>query len=146
MLPAPQKIGLLPAAFFIFESLAYACFILAAWFSMRSLMGGAKNGVGPDIARVIFDKIEKFASYGFNKSHAAAYAYLTYTTAYLKANFPKEWLASLMTCDRDDLSKVAKFIREAHAMQIAILPPDINESGMEFTATSKGIRFCDDPH
>ena len=64
----------------------------------------------------IFDKMEKFASYGFNKSHAAAYGYLTYVTAYLKANYPKEWMAALMTCDRDDVSKVAKFIRECQAM------------------------------
>ena len=61
----------------------------------------------------IFDKIEKFASYGFNKSHAAAYAYLSYATAYFKANYPKEWMAALMTCDRDDTSKLAKFIGEA---------------------------------
>ena len=54
----------------------------------------------------IFDKVEKFASYGFNKSHAAAYAYVSYVTAYLKANYPSEWLAALMTSDRDDLSKV----------------------------------------
>lgn len=108
----------------------------------KFLMGCAKNGIGPDTSHVIFDKIEKFASYGFNKSHAAAYAYLSYTTAYLKANYPKEWMASLMTCDRDDLSKVAKFIREVHAMQIEMLPPDVNEAGMEFTAAPKGIRFA----
>ena len=66
----------------------------------------------------IFDKMEKFASYGFNKSHAAAYGYLSYVTAYLKANYPKEWMAALMTCDRDDLDKVAKFIRESQAMDI----------------------------
>ena len=60
----------------------------------------------------IFDKMEKFASYGFNKSHAAAYGYLSYVTAYFKANYPREWMAALMTCDSDDLTKVAKFIRE----------------------------------
>ena len=108
----------------------------------KFLFGCAKNGIGPDIARAIFDKIEKFASYGFNKSHAAAYAYLTYATAYVKTNYPKEWMASLMTCDRDDLSKVAKFIREAHSMQIEMLPPDINDAGLEFTAVPGGIRFA----
>jgi len=108
----------------------------------KFLMGCAKNGIGPDVSRVIFDKMEKFSSYGFNKSHAAAYAYLSYVTAYLKVNFPKEWLASLMTCDRDDLSKVAKFIREASAMQIETLPPDVNEAGMEFIAAPGGIRFA----
>ena len=66
------------------------------------------------ISMLIFDKMEKFASYGFNKSHAAAYGYLSYVTAYFKANYPKEWMAALMTCDSHDLTKVAKFIRECY--------------------------------
>ena len=90
----------------------------------------------------IFDKIEKFASYGFNKSHAAAYGYLSYVTAYLKANYPGEWLASLMTCDMDDLTKVAKHIREALSMDIKVLSPDVNESGIEFVKAPSGIRFA----
>ena len=89
--------------------------------------GALENGIDEDVSMRIFDKMEKFASYGFNKSHAAAYGYLSYVTAYFKANYPKEWMAALMTCDRDDLSKVAKFIRECQTMQIAILPPDVNE-------------------
>lgn len=108
----------------------------------KFLAGCAERGIAGSLAGTIFDKIEKFASYGFNKSHAAAYAYLSYATAYFKANYPKEWMASLMTCDRDDLSKVAKFIREANAMHIEILPPDINEAGIEFMASPGGIRFA----
>lgn len=108
----------------------------------KFLSGCSTRGVNAQLAGAIFDKIEKFASYGFNKSHAAAYAYLSYATAFFKANYPKEWMASLMTCDRDDLSKVAKFICEARSMQIEILSPDINESGMEFAATPGGIRFA----
>jgi DNA polymerase-3 subunit alpha len=104
--------------------------------------GAVENGIQENVATAIFDKMEKFASYGFNKSHAAAYGYLTYVTAYLKANYPNEWMAALMTCDRDDLTKVAKFIREAHVMGIAILPPDVNEAGKEFIATPQGIRFA----
>lgn len=104
--------------------------------------GCIEKGIEAKTAEIIFEKIEKFASYGFNKSHAAAYAYLTYVTAYFKANYPKEWMAALMTCDADDLSKIAKFIREAQSLQIAILPPDINESGLEFAATPQGIRFA----
>lgn len=104
--------------------------------------GAIENEISDGIASVIFDKMEKFASYGFNKSHAAAYGFLTYVTAYLKANYPNEWMAALMTCDRDDLSKVAKIIRECQAMNIEILPPDVNESGKEFVATEKGIRFA----
>lgn len=104
--------------------------------------GAQTKGIDEDISMRIFDKVEKFASYGFNKSHAAAYGYLTYVTAYLKANFPKEWMAALLTSDRDDTTKVARMIGECQSMNIAILPPDINESGLEFTATSKGIRFA----
>lgn len=105
-------------------------------------LGALSKGVEEATAMRIFDKIEKFASYGFNKSHAAAYGYLTYVTAYLKANYPMEWFAALMTSDRDDVTKVAKVIREARTAGIAVLPPSINESSKEFVATSSGIRFA----
>lgn len=104
--------------------------------------GSLENGIDEENSMKIFDKIEKFAAYGFNKSHAACYGYLTFVTAYLKANYPGEWLAALMSCDQDDLSKVAKFIREAKSMNIAILPPDINVAGKHFTAHKEGIRFA----
>lgn len=104
--------------------------------------GCLKNGIDEKTAVSIFDKVEKFASYGFNKSHAAAYGYLSYVTAYLKANYPYHWMAALMTTDREDLSKVTKIIRECQAMHIAILPPDVNESGDAFTPAKKGIRFA----
>ncbi|MBI5346160.1 MAG: DNA polymerase III subunit alpha [Chlamydiae bacterium] len=108
----------------------------------KFVQGSKKNNISEETAVKIFDKIEKFASYGFNKSHAAAYAYLAYVTAYLKANYPSEWMASLMTSDKDDLTKVAKFIAECKVLQIAILLPDINESASEFRATKNGIRFA----
>lgn len=104
-------------------------------------LGALENQIDEQTSMLIFDKMEKFAAYGFNKSHAAAYGYLSYVTAYLKANFPYEWMAALMTCVQDDLTKVAKFIHDTQSMQISILPPDINESGETFQATSKGIRF-----
>lgn len=105
-------------------------------------LGALQNGIDPATSMTIFDKIEKFASYGFNKSHAAAYGYLSYVTAYLKANYPTYWMAALLTTDRDDLSKVTKILRECQAMNIAILPPDINESDKQFMATPNGIRFA----
>jgi len=108
----------------------------------KFINGCAKKEISAETAGIIFDKIEKFASYGFNKSHAAAYAYLSYATAYLKANYPKEWMAALMTCDKDDTTKLAKFIREAKSMQIEILPPDVNQAGSEFAAVKGGIRFA----
>lgn len=104
--------------------------------------GAVEKGVDEDTAIRIFDKIEKFAAYGFNKSHAAAYGFLSYVTGFLKANYPGEWMASLMTCDQHDLTKVTKFIREAQALNIPMLPPDVNESGIDFVATTQGIRFA----
>jgi len=104
--------------------------------------GALQNQIDEQTSMLIFDKMEKFAAYGFNKSHAAAYGYLSYVTAYLKANYPREWMASLMTCVRDDLTKVAKFIRECQHMGIPVLPPDINEAGETFQATKQGIRFA----
>lgn len=108
----------------------------------KFLRGAKEKGIDEKTAGIIFDKIERFASYGFNKSHAAAYGYLAYVTAYLKAHYPKEWMAALMTCDAGDTTKVAKIIAECQVMDIAILPPDVNESDKEFVATIKGIRFA----
>ena len=108
----------------------------------KFLKGAAEKGLDPDNSGKIFDKIEKFASYGFNKSHAAAYAYLSYATAFFKANYPKEWMAALMTCDLDDTTKLAKFIGEAKALHIDVLPPDINQASREFAASKDGIRFA----
>ncbi len=108
----------------------------------KFIFGAEKNAIANDMAARIFDKMEKFAAYGFNKSHAASYGFLTYVTAYFKAHYPSEWMAALLTCDRDDISKVAKFLGECQEMNIAILSPDVNESGREFMATQKGIRFA----
>ncbi len=104
--------------------------------------GAKAKGVDEDQAIAIFNKVEKFASYGFNKSHATAYGYISYVTAYLKANFPYEWTAGLMTSDMQDISKVSKHIAEANSMGIAILPPDINQSYPYFVATDVGVRFA----
>ncbi|MCH9634634.1 MAG: DNA polymerase III subunit alpha [Chlamydiae bacterium] len=104
--------------------------------------GAKANGINEETATLIFDKMEKFAAYGFNKSHAAAYAYLSYVTCYLKANYSKEWMAALMTCDSDDVGKVAKFIQECKNLNIEILPPDVNEAGKQFRPTQEGIRFA----
>lgn len=105
-------------------------------------LGSLENGIDEAISMQVFDKMEKFASYGFNKSHAAAYGFLSYVTAFMKANYPREWMAALMTCDSDDLTKVTKFIGEGQAMGIPILPPDVNEAHSTFFATSQGIRFA----
>ncbi|MEX0962040.1 MAG: DNA polymerase III subunit alpha [Simkaniaceae bacterium] len=108
----------------------------------KFLKGAIEKGLDEGLAGEIFSNVEKFASYGFNKAHATAYGFLSYVTAYLKANHPKEWMAALMTCDIDDISRVSKHIREAESMAIPILSPDVNESGDEFVATNEGIRFA----
>jgi DNA polymerase-3 subunit alpha len=89
----------------------------------------------------IFDLMEQFAGYGFNKSHSAAYAVLAYRTAYLKARHPKYFMAALLTSERSNQDKVVKYINECRDMGISILPPDINSSDVNFTPGPNGIRF-----
>ncbi|HYR86035.1 MAG TPA: DNA polymerase III subunit alpha [Terriglobia bacterium] len=89
----------------------------------------------------IFDLMEQFAGYGFNKSHSAAYAVLAYRTAYLKSRHPQYFMAAILTSERGNQDKVVKYINECREMQIAILPPDINSSNVDFTPTRSGIRF-----
>ena len=92
-----------------------------------------KNRIPPEKAHRIFDLLEKFAGYGFNKSHAAAYAIVAYQTAYLKAHYPVEFLCAMMTNDMSDTAKLGQYIAEARAMGIEVLPPDVNESDVYFT-------------
>jgi DNA polymerase III subunit alpha len=89
----------------------------------------------------IFDLMEQFAGYGFNKSHSAAYAVLAYRTAYLKAHYPQYMMAAILTSERGNQEKVVKYINECREMGIPILPPDINSSDVNFTPTKSGIRF-----
>ncbi|MGC9326691.1 MAG: DNA polymerase III subunit alpha, partial [Candidatus Hinthialibacter sp.] len=103
--------------------------------------GAQKNGVDKAIAQRLWSLIFKFAGYGFNKSHSAAYAIITYRTAYLKAHFPHAFLASLLTTDMGDANKVVKYVRDCKEQGIEVLPPDINESKENFTVTNEGIRF-----
>jgi DNA polymerase III subunit alpha len=91
-----------------------------------------KNNIPTAKANQIFDLLEKFAGYGFNKSHAAAYAIVAYQTAYLKANYPVEFLCAMMTNDMGDTAKLAQFINEARVMGIEVLAPDVNESQVFF--------------
>ena len=104
--------------------------------------GALKNGVEESIANDIFDEMVSFASYAFNKSHAAAYAYISYQTAYLKCHYYKEYMAALMTASLDSTGKILEYTEECAKNGVAILPPDINESGTGFVPTVKGIRFA----
>jgi DNA polymerase-3 subunit alpha len=110
-------------------------------------LDGAKNtnDIDAKTATSIFLLLEKFAEYGFNKSHSAAYAMLSYRTAYLKANFPIEFMAAILTSEQGNSSKIAHILEECHSMKIPVLSPDINQSGINFTPITKkdeeSIRF-----
>jgi DNA polymerase-3 subunit alpha len=104
--------------------------------------GCLKNKIGQATANKIFDLIEYFSGYGFNKSHSAAYALISYRTAYLKANFPAEFMTALLTSEKENIDKVVVYINEASRMGIKVFPPDINESYAKFTLVGpKSIRF-----
>jgi DNA polymerase-3 subunit alpha len=103
--------------------------------------GAVSQGYEKKKANEIFDYIEPFARYGFNKSHSVAYALVAYQTAWLKVHYPRHFMAALMSSEMDKTDSVVKFIHEAGAMGIKVLPPDVNESNMFFTVVGPNIRF-----
>ncbi|MFA4842289.1 MAG: DNA polymerase III subunit alpha [Candidatus Omnitrophota bacterium] len=104
--------------------------------------GCLKNGISTTVASKIFDQIEYFSGYGFNRSHSAAYALISYRTAYLKANYPVEFMTALLTSERDNTDKIVEYVSETTRMGLAVLPPDINESDALFKVVDqKTIRF-----
>lgn len=107
----------------------------------RFLTGAAERGVAPAVANEVFNLMEKFADYGFNKSHSAAYALVAYQTAYLKAHYPAEFMAAMLTSVMGDSDRVGYFIEECRKHGIKILPPDINRSGLSFSVEAASIRF-----
>jgi DNA polymerase-3 subunit alpha len=104
--------------------------------------GATKNGIEKSQADLIFDVLERFAEYGFNKSHAAAYALVAYQTAYMKANYPVEFIAASMTLDMANTDKLAEFRAEAERLGIKISPPSINRSGVEFDVDGNTIIYA----
>jgi DNA polymerase-3 subunit alpha len=108
----------------------------------RFVSGATERGIKEQDADIIFDACAKFADYGFNKSHSAPYALLTYRTAYLKANFPVEFLAASMSLDAGNTDKLAIFRQEASRVGVKVLPPDINASGADFTVEDGAVRYA----
>lgn len=100
--------------------------------------GAVKNGVDGELAMKIFDLVEKFAGYGFNKSHSAAYALVSYQTLWLKAHFPAEFMAAVMTADMDNTDKIIGLVDEVKRMELTILPPDINKGLYRFNVDENG--------
>ncbi|HEY2819747.1 MAG TPA: DNA polymerase III subunit alpha [Candidatus Acidoferrum sp.] len=107
----------------------------------KFMAGCAGNKIAEKKADGIFNLMEEFAGYGFNKSHSCAYALLAYQTAYLKTHYPVEFMAALLTSETGNADKAVKYINEARGMSISILPPDVNESDLYFTPVGEAIRF-----
>jgi len=107
----------------------------------KFMAGCANNKIPDKKGERIFNLMEEFAGYGFNKSHSCAYALLAYQTAYLKTHYPVEFMAALLTSEAGNTDKTVKYINEARGMSISILPPDVNESDLYFTPIGEAIRF-----
>ncbi|HIF9326602.1 TPA: DNA polymerase III subunit alpha [Photobacterium damselae] len=100
--------------------------------------GAIKNGVDGELSMKIFDLVEKFAGYGFNKSHSAAYALVSYQTLWLKAHYPAEFMAAVMTADMDNTDKIIGLVDECHRMKLKLLPPDVNKGLYRFNVDDQG--------
>ncbi len=107
----------------------------------RGIAGCLANGISETIAQSVYDEIYDFANYAFNKAHAVCYAIVAYQTAYLKCHYTREYMAALLTSVLDSSEKVAEYIAECKDCGIALLPPDVNESGADFTVSGSGIRY-----
>ena len=107
----------------------------------RSIAGCTANGIPQEVAESIYDEITDFANYAFNKAHAVCYAIVAYQTAWFKCHYPREYMAALLTSVLDSQGKIAEYIAECRSMGIRLLPPDINQSGPDFTVTGEDIRF-----
>jgi DNA polymerase-3 subunit alpha len=107
----------------------------------KFISGCRANKIEGRKAEKIWEQIDKFAGYGFNKSHAACYGLVAYQTAYLKANYPVEFMAALLTSEMDKTDKIVQYIEESRAMGLRVEPPDVNGSGAPFSASGDAIRF-----
>jgi DNA polymerase III subunit alpha len=107
----------------------------------RFITGATAKGYPAKKVAKIFELMEQFAGYGFNKSHSAAYAYLAYVTAYLKTHYSVEFMSALLTSESGNMDKMVKYINECREMNIPVLPPDVNQSDLHFTPAGKAIRF-----
>lgn len=107
----------------------------------RFVEGATKRGISESIAGEIFDQMEKFAGYGFNKSHSACYSVVAYQTGYLKAHYPAEFMAATISSEMGSSNRVTVLLEECRRLGLEVLPPDVNESFADFVVTDKGIRF-----
>ena len=131
----------LPAAYRCIKAISKKKESVINSFKEEYVNGAKQRGVEESVAIDLFGLIEKFAGYGFNKSHSTAYGAVAYQTAYLKAHFPKEFMAALLSCGMESSDRISEHVDDARRMQITILPPDVNSSQVEFGIAGEAITF-----
>ncbi|MBL4883131.1 MAG: DNA polymerase III subunit alpha, partial [Planctomycetaceae bacterium] len=114
---------------------------MIAAFHGEFIEGSQKQGMKKDVAQTLWELIEKFAGYGFNKSHSTAYGAIAYQTAYLKAHYPQEFMAALLSCEMESSERISEHTDDCRRMKIDILPPDVNTSHVDFKVVGKAISF-----
>ncbi len=114
---------------------------IIAQYLEQYIEGAIKNGIPEKTAKNLFNLIEKFAGYGFNKSHSTAYGAIAYQTAYLKAHFPKEFMAALLSCGMESSDRISEHVDDCRRMKIEILPPNVNESEVDFGIKGECLTF-----
>lgn len=131
----------LSAAYRCIKAISKKKLKIIAEFRDQYLTGAKENDVDEKLATDLFEMIEKFAGYGFNKSHSTAYGGVAYATAYLKAHYPKEFMAALLSCGMESHERINEHIDDCRRMKLEVLPPDINRSEVEFSVDGEKIRF-----
>ncbi len=131
----------LPAAYRCIKAISKKKEKIIASFHQEYIAGAQQRGLDTKLAEDLFELIKKFAGYGFNKSHSTAYGAVAYQTAYLKAHFPKEFMAALLSCGMESSDRIAEHNEDARRMGLVVLPPDINRSQVEFEIEGEQIRF-----
>lgn len=131
----------LPAAYRCIKAISKKKLKTIADFREQYVTGAQKNGIPVEVATDLFELIEKFAGYGFNKSHSTAYGAVAYQTAYLKAHYPREFMAALLSCGMEDSNRIAEHVDDCRRMKIEVLPPDVNSSEAEFAVVGEKLSF-----
>ncbi|MCH7686128.1 MAG: DNA polymerase III subunit alpha [Planctomycetes bacterium] len=131
----------LPAAYRCIKAISKKKLKTIAQFREQYLEGAGRNGIDEKLASELFGLIEKFAGYGFNKSHSTAYGAVAYQTAYLKAHYPKEFMAALLSCGMESSDRISEQVDDCRRMGLEVLPPDVNRSDVEFGILGEKMTF-----
>jgi len=131
----------LPAAYRCIKAISKKKLKTIAEFREQYVQGAEQRGLDQQTAVQLFELIEKFAGYGFNKSHSTAYGAVAYQTAYMKTHYPREFMAALLSCGMESSERISEHVDDARRMDIHVLPPDINVSDVEFAVLDEGLSF-----